>query len=101
MFYICFHFVSLISETALQSFPEGPDTWALDLYVPESVRRASQVALSVKNLTSAGDIRDMGSIPGLGRSSGGGRSSPLQYSGNPLQYSCLKNPMDRGAWQAI
>jgi len=44
--------------------------------------------------TNAGDIRDMGSIPGLGRSPGEG-------NGNPLQYSCLENPMDRGAWQAI
>ena len=42
---------------------------------------------------NAGDARDMGSIPGLGRSPGGGH-------GNPLQYSCLENPMDRGAWQA-
>ena len=40
---------------------------------------------------NAGDIRDMGSIPGLGRSPGGG-------NGNPLQYSCLENPMDRGVW---
>ena len=48
----------------------------------------------VKNLPgNAGDIRDVGSIPGLGRSSGGGH-------GNPLQYSCLENAMDRGAWQA-
>ena len=55
---------------------------------------ASQVALVVKNPTdNAGDIRDMGSTPGLGRSPGGGH-------GNPLQYSCLKNPMDRGAWQS-
>ena len=43
---------------------------------------------------SAGDIRGAGSFPGLERSPGGGR-------GNPLQYSCLENPMDRGAWQAI
>ena len=43
---------------------------------------------------NAGDIRDVGSIPGLGRSPGGGR-------GNPLQYSHLENPMDRGAWQAM
>ena len=43
--------------------------------------------------TNAGDIRDMGSIPGLGRSPGGGH-------GNPFQYSCLQNSMDRGAWQA-
>ena len=48
----------------------------------------------VKNLpASAGDIRDMGSIPGLGRSPGEG-------NGNPLQYSYLENPMDRGSWQA-
>ena len=49
--------------------------------------------LVVKNSTAnAGDKRDMGSIPGSGRSPGGGH-------GNLLQYSCLKNPMDRGAWQ--
>ena len=55
---------------------------------------ASQVALVVKNPpANAGDIRDVASIPGLGRSPGGGH-------GNPLQCSCLENPMDRGAWQA-
>ena len=42
---------------------------------------------------SAGDIRDMGSIAGSGR-------SPEEGNGNPLQYSCLRNPMDRGAWWA-
>ena len=42
---------------------------------------------------NAVDIRDTGSIPGMGRSPGGGH-------GNPLQYSCLENPMDRGAWRA-
>ena len=74
---------------------------------------------------NAGDGRDTGSIPGLGRSPGEGRGNPLQYSclensmdrgawraivhriaksrigegnGNPLQYSCLENPMDGGAW---
>ena len=48
----------------------------------------------VKNLPAdAGDIRDAGSIPVLGRSPGGGH-------GNPLQYFCLENPMDRGAWWA-
>ena len=53
------------------------------------------MVLVVKNLpANAGDIRDAGSIPGLGRSPGGGH-------GNPLQYSCLKNPMDRGAWWAM
>ena len=50
--------------------------------------------LVVKNLSvSAGDIRDAGSIPGLGRSPGG-------RHGNLLQYSCLGNLMDGGAWQA-
>ena len=49
----------------------------------------------VKNPSAnAGDIRDTGSIPGLGRSPGEGHE-------NPLQYSCLENSMDRGAWQAI
>ena len=47
----------------------------------------------VSLLANAGDTRDAGSIPGLGRSPGGG-------NGSPLQYSCLGNPMDRGAWQA-
>ena len=42
---------------------------------------------------NAGDMRDTGSIPELGRSPGEGK-------GNPLKYSCLENPMDRGAWQA-
>ena len=42
---------------------------------------------------NAGDVRDMGSIPGSGRSPGKG-------NGNTLQYSCLENPMDRGAWQS-
>ena len=52
------------------------------------------VGLVVKNLlANAGDIRDEGLIPGLGRSPGGG-------SGNPLQYSCLGNPTDRGPWRA-
>ena len=51
------------------------------------------MVLVVKNPpTSAGDIRDMGSIPGSGRSPGGG-------PGNSLQYSCLEDPVDRGAWQ--
>ena len=48
----------------------------------------------VKNLpANAGDVRDLGSIPGLRRSPGVG-------NGNPLQYSFLENPMDRGAWRA-
>ena len=43
---------------------------------------------------NAGEVRDAGSFPGLGRSPGGGR-------GNPLQYSCLEKPMDRGACHGV
>ena len=84
----------------------------------------------VKNsLAGAGDMRHVGSVPGLGRSPGGGRGNPLQYSclenpmdrgnirdvgmipgsgrspregnGNPRWYSCLENPMEGGAWRAV
>ena len=48
---------------------------------------------SKESAYNAGDARDMGSIPGLGR-------SPREGNGNPLQYFCLGNPMDRGGWQA-
>ena len=52
------------------------------------------MALVVKNPPAiAGDRRDVGLIPGLGR-------SPVEGNGNSLKYSCLKNPMDRGAWWA-
>ena len=60
---------------------------------------AYQVALVVKtnkqkkNPANEGDLRDASSIPGSGR-------SPGEEHGNPLQCSCLENPMDRGAWQA-
>ena len=55
---------------------------------------ASQLALVVKNLSAkAGDVRDAGSIPGSG-------GSPGRRHGNTLQYSCLENSMDRGAWWA-
>ena len=66
-----FHLLQLDYSTGINSFPGG------------SV---------VKNLPA--NAGDAGSIPGSGRSSGGG-------DGNPLQYSCLENPMDRGAWQAM
>ena len=56
---------------------------------------ASQIVLVVKNPpANAGDPRVTGSIPGLGRSPGEGH-------GNPFQYPCLENPLDRGAWLAI
>ena len=62
-------------------------------YLPHTykVPRTSLVAQTVKCL--AYNVGDLGSIPGLGRSSGEG-------NGNPLQYSCLENPMDRGVWWA-
>ena len=60
------------------------------MFSPKKERKSKDGAV-VKNLpASAGDP---GSIPGLGRSPGGG-------NGNPLQYSCLDKPMDRGAWRA-
>ena len=55
---------------------------------------ANQVALVLENLHAhIGSIREMGLIPGSGRFPGGG-------NGKPLWYSCWKNPMERGAWQA-
>ena len=66
----------------------------LNLWRHHAKWRAAQVALVVKSpSTNAGKIRDTGSIPGSGRSHGGGH-------GNQLQYSCLENPMDKGAWRA-
>ena len=54
----------------------------------------SQIALVLKNLpANVGDVREAGLTPGSRRYPGGGH-------GNPLQYSCLENPMDRRAWQA-
>ena len=61
--------------------------------IRQTEEKASQVALVVKNLpANAGDVGDLGSIPELGRSLGEG-------NGNPLQYSCLENIMDRGPWR--
>jgi len=56
------------------------DTWASQVAVASQAKKLP---------TIAGDIRELGSVPGLGR-------SPGQGHGNPLQYSCLENPMDRG-----
>ena len=59
------------------------------------IPRAPQVALLVKNQSAnAGDARDVGSIPRLGR-------SPRVGNGNPIQYSCLENSMSRGPWRAL
>ena len=75
------HFVSLGLDISSYTYLYQIDRWA------------SQVALVVKYpLANAGDIRDVGLIPGSGRSPGG-------EHGNSLQYYCLENTMDRGAWQ--
>ena len=58
----------------------------------QTIWRASQVAWVAKNPpANTGDVRDTGSIPGSG-------GSPGEGHGNPLQYSCLESPMDRGVW---
>ena len=100
------------SSTSL-GFPGGTGGKASTSYLPQTTSRASQVALVVKNppaklekhfwllgfsggsdsKESAYNAGDPGSTPGLRRSLGEGNS-------NPLQYCCLENPMDRGAWQA-
>ena len=72
----------------LSNLPWGEFIWYLWCL------KSSQVALVVENPpANAGDVRDTGSILGSGRSPGGGY-------GNPVQCSCLENPMDRGAWRA-
>ena len=69
-------------------------TWKALLDVSVQTHRTSHVVLVVKNLpANVGDIRDEGLTPGLGRSAGGEHD-------NLFQYSCLENPMDRGAWRA-
>ena len=84
------------------SFPSSQGHWSCwtrthtnDLIsIRWALQYTTMVAQVVKNrLANAGDKRDSGSIPGSGRSPGGG-------NGNPLQHSCLENPMDRGAWWA-
>ena len=65
-----------------------------DLVLLDSLGTTFQEALVVKNPpATSGDVRDVGSILGLGRFPGGG-------NGNPLQYSCPENPTDRGDWRA-
>ena len=77
----------LWSQAYLSSCSRGPQ-------ITSRTCGLSQVVLVVKNLPDgAGDVGDPGSIPGSGRFPGRGQS-------NPLQYSCLESPMDRGAWQA-
>ncbi|CAI9171582.1 unnamed protein product [Rangifer tarandus platyrhynchus] len=71
----------------------GRDFWCPEIDILPDNSRTSQVVLVIKNPpANAGDMRGVSLIPESGRSSGGGH-------GNPHQYSCLENPMDRGAWR--
>ena len=84
----------LLENTCFRQNSPGRVRGMISLYSRTSFVWASQEALVVKNPpTNAGDIRDVSLIPGSGRSPGGGH-------GNPLQCSCLENPMDGGAWRA-
>ena len=74
----------------------GYGPWSLrELDTTEHILSASHVALVVKKSpANGGDIRDVRSVSGSGR-------SPGEENGNPLQYSCLENSKDRGAWRAV
>ena len=102
--------VTALLKTINNHWALAPGPGTLEIMTPKSqlLRRAmnccqteikiyvsnNQVALVVKDLpVNAGDVRDVSSIPGSGRFPGGAH-------GNPLQYSCLENAMDRGAWRA-
>ena len=79
-------------QTWLSDWTTANHVWAYKYVFTTIV--ASQVVLVAKYPPdNVGDVRDVGSIPGSGRSPGAGH-------GNPLQYSCLQNPVNRGAWQA-
>ena len=84
-----------LQYSCLENPMERRTWWATVHRVTKSLtqlKRLSTGGLVVKNLPTSGrDPRDAGSVPRLGRCPGIG-------NGNPLQYSCLKNPMDRGTW---
>ena len=69
----------------------GSDRIPVELF---QILKDDAVESAALNMQYASSRQDLGLIPAFGRSPGGGH-------GNPLQYSCLKNPMDRGPWQAI
>ena len=69
-------------------------TWVLIIWLHFTLRGFPDGSAAKESACNAGDAGDLGSIPGLGRFPGAG-------NGNPLQYSCLENPMDRGAWWAM
>ena len=87
---ICFfiYLTSLISRNHVTRFHGGKRTYLGLVSVEEGFPAGSDEKQSACN------VGGLGSIPGSGRSPGGG-------CGNPLQYSCLENPMDRGAWQGL
>ena len=80
----------------MRKIPSGISLNNEDIYKSHIlIIEASQVVLVVKNLpANAADIRNVGLIAGS-------RRSPREGNGNSLQYPCLENPVDRGAWQAI
>ena len=81
-------------SSALQADSSPAESSGKSLVYRVHSETSCQVALVVKNPpANAGEVRDLGSIPGLGRSAGG-------RNGKPFQYSCLGNPMDTRAWQA-
>jgi len=82
--------------TEMLLHPETPLSFVRFQFLEDYIYpRSFQVAPVVKNLpANSGDKRDVGLNCGWGR-------SPWEENGNPLQYSCLENPMDRGAWKAI
>ena len=71
----------------------SPSFWPVTKPITGRLAMSEVLPFSSDGKESACNAEDLGSIPGLGRSSGKG-------SGNPLQYSCLENPRDRGAWRA-
>ena len=88
------HYSSQVSSRKQLTPVKVGDKANLNKGTIRSMLRASQVTLLVKNQSAnAGAVRDLGAIPGPGRFPGG-------EHGNPPQYSCLDNPVDRGAWRA-
>ena len=79
--------------SCLENPRDGGAWWAAIYGVAQSQTRLKRLSSDKELPANAGDVRDLDSIPGSARSPGGGH-------GNPLQYSCLENPMDRGAWRA-
>ena len=89
MTYICISTHICMSWHMMCTFTSLPNPFEIRMYITKT----KGFPCSSVSRESACNSGDLGSIPGLGRSSGEG-------NGNPLQYSCLENPMDRGAWQA-